>query len=141
MRPCGAAEQNSVDGEDRHPYLTLFPLKVSGDLEIYSPGHVPIGAGGGRGPSNPQPIGVGSVSVLPSIWDWVRSLSFSLQDHLLCSHQAHDELPESTHPDLLKIRRHTTKGDITEANMKERERGGGSISVSDSNIRHDNYNT
>ena len=90
MRPCGAAEQNSVDGEDRHLYLTLFPLKVSGDLEIYSPGHVPIGAGGGRGPSNPQPIGVGSFSVLPGIWDRASISGFSQRSHLLRPHQAHD---------------------------------------------------
>ena len=34
MQTCGEAEQNSIDGEDRHLSLTLFVLKVSGDLEM-----------------------------------------------------------------------------------------------------------
>ena len=88
----------------------------------------------------PQPVGVGSVSVLPGLWDQSSSLRFSPRAHIIRPQQAHYELPEINHPGLLKIIKHTTKGYSVEANSNGR-RGGGGGSVSRSNSSHNKYKT
>ena len=83
MQPCGAAEQNIIKVEDCHPPLNLFVLKVFGYNEMDAPRSLHVGMGDGGGPSDSQTVGVGGVSVLLSLWDWTRSLSFSPQAHIL----------------------------------------------------------
>ena len=40
------------------------------------PGRLPVGAGGGGGPSDLQSVGVGDGGVLPGMWDQVIGLRF-----------------------------------------------------------------
>ena len=58
--------------------MTIFDLKVSGDLEIDSPGRLPVGAGGGGGPSYTNTVGVGGGGVPNGLWYQTSILSFSL---------------------------------------------------------------
>ena len=124
-RPYGLVEQYSIVAEDFRPFLTLFFLKVSGDLEIDAPDRLPVGAGGGRGPYDPRPVGVGGGGMPNGLWGRASRSILSLWDRLLRPDQEHDERPERTHPDRLTIIIHTTKGDIAEANGNEIGGGGG----------------
>ena len=75
------------------------------------------------------------------LWDWLSSSIFSLWARLLFPEKDHDERSERTHPDRLTISRHTTKGDIDEANGKDRGGSGGERALSCSNSRHNKYKT
>ena len=68
---------------------------------------LPVGTGGGRGPSEPKPVGVSGGGVPNGLWEQVSSSSFSIWACLLYPKQAHDERTERTHPDRPKISRHT----------------------------------
>ena len=90
-----------------------------------SPDRLTVGSGGGRGPSDPRPVGVGGGSMPNGLWYRAISSRFTLWARLLCPEQDNDERPERTHPYRLKISRHTTRGDSAEVNSKEIGGGGG----------------
>ena len=106
-----------------HP-IKFLSSKSPVNLRWMPPESLPVGTGGGGGSSDFQPVGVGGTSVLSGLWDWASSLRFSPWAHIIRPQWAHDQLPKSTHPDLLKISRHTNEGGGTEANSKGNEGGG-----------------
>ena len=55
---------------------------------------LPVGAGGGGGAYDPDPVDVGGDGVLPGLWDQVRVSRFSPQAHILHPQQAPDGQPE-----------------------------------------------
>ena len=68
------------------------------------PDRIPVGTGGGIGPSDPKPVGMSSGGVSSGLWDRASSSNFSLWARLLRPEQENDESMERTHPDCHLIR-------------------------------------
>ena len=71
------------------------------------PDRIPVGTGGGIGPSDPKPVGVSSGGVSSGLWDRASSSNFSLWARLLRPEQKNDDSMERTHPNRPTISRHT----------------------------------